>query len=127
MDETIERARRDGFVSTLLGRRRPLRDISSRNATVRAAAERNAVNTPVQGSAADLIKLAMVRVHRALAERRLRSRLVLQIHDELLLDCPAAEIDEVSALVREAMEGALALAVPLKVDVGVGSNWLEAH
>ena len=69
----------------------------------------------------------MVRVHRALAERRLRSRLVLQIHDELLLDCPAAEVDEVSALVREAMEGALALAVPLKVDVGVGSNWLEAH
>ena len=127
LDSTVERARRDGFVSTLLGRRRPLRDIASRNATVRAAAERNAVNTPVQGSAADLIKLAMVRVHRALAERRLRSRLVLQIHDELLLDCPAAEVDEVSALVREAMEGALALAVPLKVDVGVGSNWLEAH
>ena len=127
LDETVERARRDGFVSTLLGRRRPLRDIASRNATVRAAAERNAVNTPVQGSAADLIKLAMVRVHRALAERRLRSRLVLQIHDELLLDCPATEVDEVSALVREAMEGALALAVPLKVDVGVGSNWLEAH
>ena len=127
LDETVERARRDGFVSTLLGRRRPLRDIASRNATVRAAAERNAVNTPVQGSAADLIKLAMVRVHRALAERRLRARLVLQIHDELLLDCPAAEVDEVSALVREAMEGALDLAVPLKVDVGVGSNWLEAH
>ena len=127
MDETIERARRDGFVSTLLGRRRPLRDITSRNATVRAAAERNAVNTPVQGSAADLVKLAMVRVHAALHERNLRSRLVLQIHDELLLDCPAAEVAEVSALVKDAMENALPLAVPLKVDVGSGPDWLAAH
>ena len=127
MDETIERARRDGFVSTLLGRRRPLRDIVSRNATVRAAAERNAVNTPVQGSAADLVKLAMVRVHAALRERNLRSRLVLQIHDELVLDCPKDEVAGVSALVREAMENALPLAVPLKVDVGSGPNWLAAH
>ena len=127
MDETIERARRDGFVSTLLGRRRPLRDISSRNATVRAAAERNAVNTPVQGSAADLVKLAMVRVHAALRERDLRSRLVLQIHDELVLDCPKGEVAEVSALVKDAMESALPLAVPLKVDVGSGPDWLAAH
>ena len=127
MDETIERARRDGFVSTLLGRRRPLRDIVSRNATVRAAAERNAVNTPVQGSAADLVKLAMVRVHAALRERGLRSRLVLQIHDELVLDCPADEVPAVSALVRDAMENALPLAVPLKVDVGSGATWLDAH
>ena len=127
MDETIERARRDGFVSTLLGRRRPLRDIASRNATVRSAAERNAVNTPVQGSAADLVKLAMVRVHAALRERSLRSRLVLQIHDELLLDCPKGEVAEVSALVKEAMENAIPLAVPLKVDVGSGPNWLAAH
>jgi len=127
MDETIERARRDGFVATLLGRRRPLRDIASRNATVRAAAERNAVNTPVQGSAADLVKLAMVRVHAALRERSLRSRLVLQIHDELLLDCPKGEVAEVSALVKEAMENAIPLAVPLKVDVGSGPNWLAAH
>ena len=127
MDETIERARRDGFVATLLGRRRPLRDIASRNATVRAAAERNAVNTPVQGSAADLVKLAMVRVHAALRERSLRSRLVLQIHDELLLDCPKGEVAEVSALVKEAMENAIPLAVPLKVDVGSGPDWLAAH
>ena len=127
MDETIERARRDGFVSTLLGRRRPLRDITSRNATVRAAAERNAVNTPVQGSAADLVKLAMVRVHAALRERGLRSRLVLQIHDELVLDCPAAEVADVSALVKDAMENAMPLAVPLKVDVGAGPDWLAAH
>lgn len=127
MDETIARARRDGFVSTLLGRRRPLRDIASRNATVRAAAERNAVNTPVQGSAADLVKLAMVRVHAALRERNLRSRLVLQVHDELVLDCPKGEVAEVSALVKEAMESALPLAVPLKVDVGSGATWLDAH
>ncbi len=127
MDSTIARARADGYVSTILGRRRPLRDIVSRNATVRAAAERNAVNTPVQGSAADLVKLAMVRVHAALRERGLRSRLVLQIHDELVLDCPAAEVAEVSALVKDAMENALPLAVPLKVDVGSGANWLDAH
>ena len=127
MDETIARARRDGFVSTLLGRRRPLRDIASRNATVRAAAERNAVNTPVQGSAADLVKLAMVRVHAALRERNLRSRLVLQVHDELVLDCPKGEVAEVSALVKEAMESTLPLAVPLKVDVGFGPDWLAAH
>ncbi len=127
MDETIERARRDGYVSTLLGRRRPLRDIASRNATIRAAAERNAVNTPVQGSAADLVKLAMVRVHAALRERSLRSRLVLQIHDELLLDCPKGEVAEASALVKDAMENAIPLAVPLKVDVGSGANWLAAH
>jgi DNA polymerase-1 len=127
MDSTIARARADGYVTTILGRRRPLRDIVSRNATVRSAAERNAVNTPVQGSAADLVKLAMVRVHAALRERNLRSRLVLQIHDELLLDCPAAEVAEVSALVKDAMENALPLAVPLKVDVGSGANWLAAH
>ena len=127
MDETIERARRDGCVSTILGRRRPLRDIASRNATVRAAAERNAVNTPVQGSAADLVKLAMVRVHAALRERSLRSRLVLQIHDELLLDCPKGEVAEVSDLVKDAMENAIPLAVPLKVDVGSGPDWLAAH
>ena len=127
MDETIGRARRDGYVSTLLGRRRPLRDIASRNATIRAAAERNAVNTPVQESAADLVKLAMVRVHAALRERSLRSRLVLQIHDELLLDCPKGEVAEVSALVKDAMENAIPLAVPLKVDVGSGANWLAAH
>ena len=127
MDSTIARARADGYVTTILGRRRPLRDIVSRNATVRSAAERNAVNTPVQGSAADLVKLAMVRVHAALRERNLRSRLVLQIHDELLLDCPAAEVAEVSTLVKDAMENALPLAVPLKVDVGSGANWLDAH
>ena len=85
------------------------------------------MNTPVQGSAADLVKLAMVRVHAALRERSLRSRLVLQIHDELLLDCPKGEVAEVSDLVKDAMENAIPLAVPLKVDVGSGANWLAAH
>ena len=125
--ETISLARRTGFATTLLGRRRPLPDISSRNGTIRAAAERVAVNTPVQGTAADLVKLAMVAVHSALRARKLRSRMVLQVHDELVLDCPEDEVPEVSALVREAMENAMSLAVPLKVDIGVGDNWLQAH
>lgn len=127
LDRTIAAARENGFVSTMLGRRRPLRDISSRNATVRSSAERNATNTPVQGSAADLMKLAMVRVHAALRGRGLSARLVLQVHDELVLDVPENEIETATALVRDAMENAMALAVPLRVDVGVGDNWLAAH
>ncbi len=127
IDGTIASARANGFASTMLGRRRPLRDISSRNATVRASAERNAINTPVQGSAADLMKLAMVRVHSALRERGLAARLILQVHDELVLDVPENELDEVSALVKDAMENAMTLSVPLRVDVGVGDNWLAAH
>ena len=127
IEETKARARADGFVATLLGRRRPLRDIASRNGTLRAAAERIAVNTPVQGTAADIAKLAMVRVHSALRKRRLATRLVLQIHDELLLEAPEAEVPEAVAIVRDAMENALPLAVPLVVDVGTGRNWLEAH
>ena len=127
IDETKARARAEGFVSTLLGRRRPLRDIGSRNGTLRAAAERIAVNTPVQGPAADIAKLAMVRVHSALRDRGLAARLVLQIYDELLLEVPDGEVAEVSALVRDAMENALPLSVPLAVDVGTGKNWLDAH
>ena len=127
MDATIAQARENGFVTTLLGRRRPLRDIQSRNGTVRAGAERNAVNTPVQGSAADLIKLAMIRVHRALRDRHLGAQLLLQVHDELLFDVPQAETQTVSELVRDAMEHALTLSVPLKTDIGIGPNWLAAH
>lgn len=127
IEETTARARACGFVTTLLGRRRPLRDIASRNATLRAAAERMAVNTPVQGTAADIAKLAMVRVHSALRERGLVSRLILQIHDELVVEAPCAEKEEVQKIVRESMENAMTLAVPLKVDVGTGNNWLEAH
>ncbi len=127
MERTVAEARESGAVRTLLGRRRPLRDIASRNATLRAAAERLAINTPVQGTAAELIKLAMVSVHEAFRQRNLKARMVLQIHDELLFDVPRDEVDEVRQLVEERMTGALDLGVPLKVDVGVGTNWLEAH
>ena len=127
MDSSIAKARETGYAVTALGRRRTLRDISSRNATARQAAERDAINTPVQGTAADLIKTAMVRVHRALAAEGLKSKLVLQIHDELLFDCPKEEVAQVEALAKREMENAMDLGVPLEVSVGHGANWLEAH
>jgi DNA polymerase-1 len=127
MDKTIAEARTRGFVQTALGRRRFLRDIASRNATSRQAAERNAINTPVQGTAADLIKLAMIRTHQALKKRKLGARLVLQVHDELLLDVPRAEEAEVKALLKDAMLHALNLGIPLGVEMMSGNNWLEAH
>ncbi len=127
MEKAVADAREKGYAETVLGRRRPLRDISSRNATVRQAAERNAINTPVQGSAADLIKIAMVRVHRALREAGLKTKLVLQIHDELLLDMPREEEPQVRAIVHDAMVNALDFGVPLEVEIGVGGSWLEAH
>lgn len=127
MDSTVEKARKDGSVGTLMGRRRPLRDINSRNATLRTAAERVAINTPVQGTAADLIKLAMVAVHREMVARRLKSRLILQVHDELVLDVPLAEVEEVRELVTRCMTDAMEIGVPILVEVGVGKNWLEAH
>ena len=123
----MEEAREHGFARTLLGRRRPIRDIASRNGTLRAAAERLAVNTPVQGSAADIIKLAMIAVDAEIRRRGLGARMILQIHDELLFDVPRAELDEVEALVRERMTGVVELAVPLVVDVGHGRTWLDAH
>jgi DNA polymerase-1 len=123
----IADAREKGYAETLLGRRRFLRDIVSRNATSRQAAERNAINTPVQGTAADLIKLAMVRVHRELKQRHLKTRMVLQIHDELLFDVPKDEVGAVRDLVKQAMTTVLDIGVPLEVSVGVGDTWLEAH
>ena len=127
MEKAVADAREKGYAETVLGRRRTLRDISSRNATVRQAAERNAINTPVQGSAADLIKLAMVRVHRKLEERGLKTRLVLQIHDELLLDMAIEEETEVREIVRDAMVNAYDFGVPLEVEIGTGRTWLDAH
>ncbi len=127
MERTIAEAREQGYARTILGRRRALPDIKSRNATVRQAAERNAINTPVQGSAADLIKLAMVRIDRELQAARLQTRMVLQIHDELLFDAPRSEEEAVRSLVKSAMLGALDLGVPLEVAIGSGNNWLEAH
>ncbi len=127
IDETIARARETGTVRTLLGRLRRLPDLHAKNFQVRAEAERQAMNTPVQGSAADLIKKAMIDLDRALRERSMATRLILQIHDELLLEAPEAEADAALALVKEVMEGALALDVPLVVDARTGKNWGEAH
>jgi len=127
MDEQIEFARTHGYVRTLLDRRRYLPDINSANQTVRAQAERVAINAPMQGTAADIIKLAMVRIHARMRKERLRSRLLLQVHDELVFDVELLEADAVKALVKELMEGALQLDVPLVVDTGMGKNWLEAH
>ena len=127
MERMVAEASERGYATTLLGRRRALPDILSRNATTRAAASRNAINTPIQGTAADVIKLAMVRIHREIKERGLAARLILQIHDELLFDVPQCEVQTLLPMVRSAMEGALPMAVPLEVSIGVGANWLEAH
>lgn len=127
MDEAIAKARERGFAETVLGRRRTLRDINSRNATVRQAAERDAINTPIQGSAADLIKLAMVKVDAAMRRASLRAKMVLQIHDELVFDCPRDEADSLVEIVRREMSGAYDFGVPLEVGIGVGDNWLDAH
>lgn len=127
MDTSIAKARETGYAVTALGRRRTLRDIASRNATARQSAERDAINTPVQGTAADLIKLAMVRVDRALKSAGLQTKMILQIHDELLFDTPKSEVEQVKEIVKREMEGALSLGVPLEVSIGVGNNWLEAH
>ena len=127
IDGTLESARRTGYVETIFGRRRYVPDVNSHNGNIRAMAERNAVNAPIQGSAADIIKLAMIGVDRALREQGLRSRMVLQIHDELVLEVPEDEIQPVKRILTEQMEGVMALSVPLTVECNYGKNWLEAH
>jgi DNA polymerase-1 len=127
IDETIEKARKVGKVTTLLGRHRWLPDILSKNRTAREFAERTAVNTPLQGTAADLIKLAMIQIHQALRQKRLRAKMLLQVHDELVFEVPPEEAERVQGLVRSIMEGVYELKVPLKVDVKMGSNWAEVH
>ena len=127
IDRTLDNARSKGYVETMFGRRRYVPDVNSHNGNVRQFAERNAVNAPIQGTAADIIKLAMIAVDRALAENGLNSRVVLQIHDELLLEVPADEIEAVSRLLVDCMEGVIELSVPLKVECSYGENWLEAH
>ena len=126
MDAIVEQARRDGYVTTLLERRRYLPDIRSSNYNLRSFAERTAMNTPIQGSAADIIKLAMVRMDEALRRKGLRSRMLLQVHDELVFEVPEEEVETMRRLVPEIMETALPLDVPLKVDVSLGRNWYEA-
>jgi DNA polymerase-1 len=125
LDSQVAAAHADGFVTTLLGRKRMLPEIRSSNAAVRANAERMAMNSPIQGTASDLIKVAMVRLHRELKSRGLQARILLQVHDELVLECPDGEIDTVRELLRVTMESAIELKVPLVVNVSTGSRWSE--
>ena len=127
MSELVDFARDNGYVQTVLGRRRYLKDINSRNAVVRGAAERNAVNAPIQGSAADIIKLAMINIHQKLKEGNYKSKMLLQVHDELVFDIFKPELDELKTLIKSEMENAFKLEVPLDVEVDTGLNWLEAH
>ena len=123
----VDFARENGYVSTVLGRRRYLKDINSQNAIVRGAAERNAVNAPIQGSAADIIKLAMISIQKELKNKKWKSKMLLQVHDELVFDVHKTELDALKIMVKTKMENAFIIDVPLVVDVGVGNNWLEAH
>ena len=128
MDEILEYARENGYVKTLLGRRRYLRDINSRNGMQRSMAERMAINSPIQGTAADLIKVAMINLHQAMAEKGMQSKMILQVHDELVFDVLNSELEELTALVKEKMSNALPnVKVPILVETGVGKNWLQAH
>ncbi|MCF7559287.1 DNA polymerase I [Sabulilitoribacter multivorans] len=127
ISEQVDFARDNGYVQTVLGRRRYLKDINSRNAVVRGAAERNAVNAPIQGSAADIIKIAMINIHKKLEEGSFKSKMLLQVHDELVFDVHKPELETIKTLVKSEMENAYKLEVPLDVDLGVGNDWLEAH
>ena len=127
MNQSLEVAREQGYVETLFGRKRVLADISSANATVRGYAERNAINAPIQGTAADIIKIAMVRIARRIRKEKLNAKLLIQVHDELNFSVPQNELEKLQALVLEEMAGAVKLRVPLIADCGSGSNWLEAH
>jgi len=127
MSDTMNFARENGYVCTLKGRRRYLRDINSANATVRGFAERNAINAPIQGSAADMIKVAMINIHREMKEQKLDARMTMQVHDELVFDVPNHEVEKIKPIIMENMKNAIKTEVPIMVEIGTGSNWLEAH
>ena len=127
MSEQVDFAREHGYVQTVLGRRRYLKDINSANAVVRGAAERNAVNAPIQGSAADIIKLAMINIHRKLTTENWKSKMLLQVHDELVFDVHHSELEKIKPMIKHEMENAFIMSVPLEVEMGIGQNWLEAH
>ncbi len=127
MSDTMNFARENGFVETILGRRRYLRDINSANQTVRGYAERNAINAPIQGSAADMIKVAMINIHKDMKTRELKSKMTMQVHDELVFDVLKTEAEEMKSIISERMKSAIATAVPIVVEIGQGTNWLEAH
>jgi DNA polymerase I len=126
-DRSIEEARNKGYVSTLFGRRRAIPEILSKNATVRQQGERLAINSPIQGTAADMIKIAMINISRTLMEKDLEAKMILQVHDELLFELSPRELETVTDIVRKEMEGVVMLSVPLKVDIHYGNNWAEAH
>ena len=129
MDDTINFAREHGYVQTLMGRKRWLRDINSANFTVRGFAERNAINSPIQGTAADMIKLAMIKIHNEFKQRKFKSKMLLQVHDELVFDAHKDEVETIKPIIIECMQTALILpnVVPAEAEVGSGINWLEAH
>ena len=127
MNDTMNFARENGYVETIMGRRRYLRDINSANQTVRGFAERNAINAPIQGSAADMIKIAMIRIHQDIIDQKLNSKMTMQVHDELVFDVPKAEIEMMKKIIEDRMKNAIDMKVPILVEVGEGSNWLEAH
>jgi DNA polymerase-1 len=127
IQEQIEFARENGYVQTILGRRRYLKDINSQNAVVRGGAERNAVNAPIQGSAADIIKIAMINIHKRLNAENWKSKMLLQVHDELVFDVHNSELEKIQPMIKHEMENAFKLDVPLIVDLGKGHDWLEAH
>ncbi|GAK90145.1 DNA polymerase I [Nonlabens ulvanivorans] len=127
MQDQVDFARENGYVETVLGRRRYLKDINSSNAVVRGAAERNAVNAPIQGSAADIIKIAMINIHKKFEEMNCKSKMLLQVHDELVFDIHNDELEDMKKLIQDEMQNAYQMTVPLDVEVGIGQNWLEAH
>jgi DNA polymerase-1 len=127
MNDTMNFARENGYVETIMGRRRYLRDINSANQTVRGFAERNAINAPIQGSAADMIKIAMIRIHQDIIDQKLNSKMTMQVHDELVFDVPKSETEVMKKIIEDRMKNAIDMKVPILVEVGEGSNWLEAH
>ena len=129
MDDQMKFAQKHGYVETLLGRKRWLKDINSNNFTVRGYAERNAINMPIQGTAADMIKLAMIKIHSEFKQRNLKSKMILQVHDELVFDALKDEVEMIKPIIIDCMQAALPLPndVPASAELGVGDNWLEAH
>ena len=127
MDKSIENARNAGFVETIKGRKRYLTDINSANSMVRGMAERNAINAPIQGSAADVIKIAMINIWKELKKQGLQSKMILQVHDELNFDALISELGQMKTIVKHEMENAVNIGVPLTVEINAGDNWLDAH
>jgi DNA polymerase-1 len=127
MENCKKQASKNGYVETLFKRKRFLPDINSQNSVVRGFAERNAINAPIQGTAADIIKLAMINIHKRLENEQLKTKMIIQVHDELNFSVPKDELEKVKNIIKEEMEGVITLSVPLKVVIGEGSNWLEAH